>query len=151
MKNKNFNRGEIKLKILMSTLVLALLFFSFLFSSSIEKFLNMNSIYAKNEVSGKTFEQTDFSVNYLDVGQGNSSVIFLPDGKVAVIDGGSSFYGEKVYEFLIDNGAEKIDYLIATHADSDHIGGQYILPPHADFFVYMRTVGAFLLDRRKFH
>ena len=112
MKNKNFNISEIKSKILMSTLVLALLFFSFLFSSSIEKFLNMNSIYAKNEVSGKTFEQTEFSVNYLDVGQGNSSVIFLPDGKVAVIDGGSAFYGEKVYKFLTDNGAEKIDYLI---------------------------------------
>ena len=83
----------------------------------------MNSVYAKNEVSDSSLSESKFSVNYLDVGQGNSSVVFLPDGKVAVIDGGSSVYGEKIYKFLTDNGAKKIDYLIATHADSDHIGG----------------------------
>ena len=122
MENKNL-RKNVKNKIISSMLVLALMFFSFLFSDKIEKFLGMNITLAKNEVLEETLSESDYSVNYLDVGQGNCSVVYLPDGKVAVIDGGDEMYGKKIHEFLQERNILKIDFLIATHADSDHIGG----------------------------
>ena len=93
-------------------LVLALMFFSFLFSEKIERFLGMNITLAKNEVLEETLTDSDYSVNYLDVGQGNCSVVYLPDGKVAVIDGGDEMYGKKIHEFLQEKNILKIDFLI---------------------------------------
>lgn len=122
MEIKN-SRKTIRNKIISSMLVLALMFFSFLFSEKIERFLGMNITLAKNEVLEEALTDSDYSVNYLDVGQGNCSVVYLPDGKVAVIDGGDEMYGKKIHEFLQEKNISKIDFLIATHADSDHIGG----------------------------
>lgn len=73
----------------------------------------------KRENNGK------FSVHYLDVGQGDAIFIYFPDGKTMLIDSGD---GEKknneyITEFLKDFEINKIDYLVLTHPDSDHIGG----------------------------
>ena len=40
-----------------------------------------------------------------------------------IIDGGNDSSGEKIYNFLVDRNISTIDYMIATHADVDHIGG----------------------------
>lgn len=65
------------------------------------------------------------SVNFVDVGQGDCTVILLPDGKTIMIDAGENGHEEEVFEFLDRNGIKKIDYLVATHPHSDHIGGLY--------------------------
>ena len=63
-------------------------------------------------------------VHHIDVGQGESIYIELPDGSDVLIDAGKSNYGSTVVNYL--KGQEKnidIEYLIATHPDADHIGG----------------------------
>jgi len=63
---------------------------------------------------------------FLDVGQGDSCVLELPGGAVILIDGGDDLVhaGERiVVPFLEANGIEYLDAVIATHPDSDHIGG----------------------------
>ncbi len=65
---------------------------------------------------------------YLDVGQGDSSVIEFPDGKVMIIDGGGLLgdldLGRAVVApYLWENGIRKIDYLVSTHPQLDHMGG----------------------------
>ncbi|MBQ3038780.1 MAG: MBL fold metallo-hydrolase [Clostridia bacterium] len=70
----------------------------------------------------KVIEDGKLNVCYLDVGQGDCSVIVLPNGKTMMIDGGDINSESTVLDFLIDNGINKIDYLIATHPHSDHIG-----------------------------
>ncbi len=71
-------------------------------------------------------------VTFLDVGQGDSIFISTPGGKNILIDGGkraippySHFDAGKevVLPFLKNKGVKKIDTLIATHPDGDHIGG----------------------------
>ena len=105
-----------------------LLFLSFFFSDKLEKFFGLNGGYNKNEAKADVLAKANYVVNYLDVGQGNSSVIFLPDGKTLLIDGGNTMYGETVYDFLKEHNIQTVDYMIATHADADHIGGlNYIL------------------------
>jgi competence protein ComEC len=86
-------------------------------------------------------------IDYLDVGQGDSAFITFPNGETLLVDGGgkpnfSNLYvkregeepelfepdtrkiGESVVsEFLWEKGYDTIDYILATHADADHIQG----------------------------
>ena len=71
-------------------------------------------------------------VTFLDIGQGDSAFISTPGGKNILIDGGkraippySNFDAGKevVLPFLKNKGVKRIDTLIATHPDVDHIGG----------------------------
>ncbi|SER04820.1 Metal-dependent hydrolase, beta-lactamase superfamily II [Virgibacillus subterraneus] len=68
-------------------------------------------------------EQTEMDVHFIDVGQGDSILIQTPSDKNILIDGGPPEAGKKVVGFLEDHNVEKIDLLIATHPDIDHIGG----------------------------
>lgn len=63
-------------------------------------------------------------VHFINVGQGDSAYIELADGTDILIDGGESKYGTTVVNYL-KNLEKNIDleYVIATHPDSDHVGG----------------------------
>ncbi len=67
----------------------------------------------------------------LDVGHGSSTVVQGANG-VTIIDGGR---GNTLPNFLIDRGIRKIDSLIVTHADADHIGGFSLLLSNDNFLV----------------
>lgn len=69
-----------------------------------------------------TYEQL-LKINYLDVGQGDSTFIQLPNGQTVLIDGGEAEYADTIIDFLESEQCQTIDYLIATHPHSDHIGG----------------------------
>jgi competence protein ComEC len=72
------------------------------------------------------FEQNELNVTYLDVGQGDSSVIELPDGKTMVMDTGKT--GRETASFLKYIGKNTVDVLILSHIHPDHTGGlDYIL------------------------
>lgn len=58
----------------------------------------------------------------LDVGQG-SSMLVLSEGKYMMIDGGDSDKSSYVVSFLKKKGVETLEYIIATHYDSDHLNG----------------------------
>jgi len=84
-------------------------------------------------------------VEFLDVGQGDSALLTMPDGTTLLIDGGghpsvdwtrdgegdegafrrdTRSIGEGVVsEFLWSKGFDHVDYVCATHADADHIDG----------------------------
>ncbi len=69
------------------------------------------------------------TVAVLDVGQGESIFIEFPDRQTLLVDGGG-FYknsldvGKAVLApFLWDRGIRKLDYILATHSDQDHISG----------------------------
>lgn len=67
------------------------------------------------------FEKKDLTVTFLDVGQGDSSVIELPDGKTLVIDAGKT--GRETASFLKYRGKQIVDAVILSHVHSDHTGG----------------------------
>ena len=69
-----------------------------------------------------------FRVTFLDVGQGDSAVVELPDGQVVLIDGGTTYerfdMGRAVVApFLWNRGIHAIDQVIGTHPQLDHVGG----------------------------
>ena len=69
-----------------------------------------------------------FRVTFLDVAQGDSAVLELPDGQVVLIDGGTTYerfdMGRGVVApFLWNRGIRTIDHVVATHPQLDHMGG----------------------------
>ena len=63
----------------------------------------------------------DMNVYFIDVGQGDS-ILIKSENKTMLIDSGPSSAGDDLIEFLKSKNVKKIDYLVATHPDADHIG-----------------------------
>ncbi len=78
-------------------------------------------------MSPEAFAQSDgnLQIRFLNVGQGDCSLIQLPDGKNMLIDGGKDdkTKEQEIIAALKKAGATTIDYGMLTHTDSDHCGG----------------------------
>ena len=80
------------------------------------------------------FKINGLNLYFIDVGQGDCTLIKLDTNKTILIDGGEgasdkSDKGKNViYPYLLDRKIDTIDYMIFSHFDSDHAGGlMYIL------------------------
>jgi competence protein ComEC len=86
-------------------------------------------------------------VDFLDVGQGDSALLTMPTGETILIDGGGKINFNALYvkredeepeffepdiqgvgewvvsAFLWEKGYDRIDYILTSHADADHIQG----------------------------
>lgn len=82
---------------------------------------------ASSAIAGPSFAPPD--VWFLDVGQGDSVLVRLPGGRAALIDGGGTPFsdydvGERVVlRALRALGVRRLDLVVATHPDADHIEG----------------------------
>ncbi|MCL2694584.1 MAG: MBL fold metallo-hydrolase, partial [Oscillospiraceae bacterium] len=61
-------------------------------------------------------------VHFIDVGQGDCALIITPEASV-LIDSGERNYANVVINYIRAQGVEKLDYIVASHPHSDHIGG----------------------------
>lgn len=75
------------------------------------------------EAASEAFQDgSGLEIHYLDVGQGDSTLI-LCDGHAMLIDAGDNDRGTAVQSYLESQGVTTLDYVIGTHPDADHIGG----------------------------
>ena len=69
----------------------------------------------------------DLKIYFIDVGQGDSSLVVTPYKKTILIDGGGSenydIGTNTLIPYLLDRKIKKIDYIICSHFDTDHIEG----------------------------
>jgi competence protein ComEC len=71
----------------------------------------------------------DLRLTMLDVGQGESMLVQFPDGRRMLVDAGGVLGdgrdagGRVVGPALRARGVRRLDYVVITHADRDHIGG----------------------------
>ncbi|NLT95249.1 MAG: MBL fold metallo-hydrolase [Clostridia bacterium] len=87
-------------------------------------------------------DRGNLEVHYLDVGQGDSILIKLPNGKNILIDAGTNGAAQTVSGYLGSLGINKLDYVIGTHPHEDHIGGMdVIIKEFAIGDVYLPKVG----------
>lgn len=81
--------------------------------------LNVQTVQAAG--SGQT-NAGEMKVHFLDVGQG-LSILVQSEGKTMIYDGGDKKTSRFVVAYLKDQGVTKIDYLISSHYDADHMAG----------------------------
>ncbi len=66
-------------------------------------------------------EPSEFEVYFIDIGQGDATLIRASNGETLLIDGGRS--KTRIRERLTNLGITDLDAILATHPDSDHIAG----------------------------
>lgn len=72
-------------------------------------------------------EGDEMAVHYIDVGQGDATLLQTPKGSV-LIDCSEKEYGDDIVAYLSEMGVTELEYFIITHPDADHMGAAaYIL------------------------
>ena len=98
-------------------------FIEVLFVSSILIYYLYITFFPSNKVEEKVTTNNDLlEIYYLDVGQADSTLIRYKDYNV-LIDGGNTVDGPFLVSYFKELGIQKFQYVIATHAHEDHIGG----------------------------
>lgn len=64
----------------------------------------------------------ELQVHFVDVEQGDC-IVLTCEGETMLIDAGNNRYGETVVDYLEYLKVDKLEYVVATHPDADHIGG----------------------------
>ncbi|CAG9622484.1 ComEC/Rec2 family competence protein [Sutcliffiella rhizosphaerae] len=93
--------------VLFRVVLLTVLAFSFLFPQQ-SLFVNAAS---------------NLQVHFIDVGQGDSILVKLPNGQNMLVDAGDNHYGSTVVNYLRNQNVSRLDYVVGTHPHADHIGG----------------------------
>ena len=129
-KKKQYTKSQIKFSL---TLLLILAILLTAVTAAAYLFPELREIAVINEwmtVLENTFRSEDtppavipegtVAVYYIDVGQGDATLIVAPNGETFLIDTGED---DKAAAYLQKQNIKKIDYLLLTHYDLDHIGG----------------------------
>ncbi|WP_323190257.1 lamin tail domain-containing protein [Halostella sp. PRR32] len=70
-------------------------------------------------------------LHFINVGQGAATLVVGPSGETMLVDTGHwTDDGDRVLRYLRQRGIHRIDYLVTTHADADHIGGHAAVIEH---------------------
>ncbi|MBQ8627411.1 MAG: MBL fold metallo-hydrolase [Agathobacter sp.] len=115
---------------------------SFESSSDSNKFDEVSENSEDNSQVSSGSDNSSLKVHYIDVGQGDSSFVELPNGETILIDAGIPSQGYVVTNYIKNLGYTDIDYVVATHPHNDHIGG---LPTVLESF----KVGKFYMPNKE--
>jgi len=74
------------------------------------------------EQTPSSVQDSNLTVHFIDVGQGDSILVEY-GGKTMLIDAGEKEMGSVVSAYLNEQKISSLDYVVATHPHSDHIGG----------------------------
>lgn len=88
----------------------------FLFALMLILVLSAIPVYAATQTK-------NLKVHFIDVGQGASQLIIGSTGKTILIDAGNNSEEKTIVDYLKKQKIKKIDILIGTHPDADHVGG----------------------------
>lgn len=115
---------ENKSKIILAIIIVFVILLVSIFANNNDNNENLvtNTNNENQEYETLDIDKSLLNIFYLDVGQADSCLILLND-KVMLIDCGNNSDGYYITKFLEAQNINKIDYLIGTHLDEDHIGG----------------------------
>lgn len=111
---KHFSKTSLTIRIILSLILIAFLVVVLIYERPISKYIykwDDREIVASSKVS------------FIDVGQGDATLIELCDGKTMLIDCGPKSSAQSLVSYIKERNISTIDYFLVTHADADHIGG----------------------------
>ncbi len=116
--------------------------FVFLFGCSQQKVSTKDQdVYVQENVAaGEEIQKQDcqVKVTFFDVGKGDA-VLIETSGHQMMIDAGYDDTSDVILDYLKEQSIDRLDYLVITHFDKDHVGGadrilkevetEYVLQP----------------------
>ena len=84
------------------------------------------AIGGSTEAKKGTGPAAEMQVHFMDVGQGDATLILF-GGEAMLIDAGDDSKGTAVQNYLQKQGVTRLKYLVLTHTDADHIGGSDVI------------------------
>ena len=81
-----------------------------------------DSLFEKTGVTDSVVSDAAMTVSFIDVGQGDCTLVYSPDNGVILVDSGEADKAQTVINYLKSLGIETIDYCVVTHPHSDHMG-----------------------------
>ena len=126
--------------------------YSYLDKSSYSSYTSEKTYYFKNKVKETTVKIKDESgnvksvscsnpnikllssleIHFIASGHYDDAILIRTDDKVIFIDGGRSGCKDHILNYLNGLGVKKIDYLIGSHVDYDHVQAQaYVLDTYS--------------------
>ncbi|MBR2337647.1 MAG: MBL fold metallo-hydrolase [Clostridia bacterium] len=125
-RNKKSKRFYYAFVAVVLIIVIAVAFLDFKFRFGIVNWGSiLNESQSDSAVISEVDEIKDLKITFIDVGQGDAILITFPDGKNMLVDAGEGYNSVKgkLDEYLTADGEKiKLDYVVATHTDGDHIG-----------------------------
>ena len=91
-------------------------------NSNNSKKTNLNDNINNSKFTDVDFNNDDLNILFMYVGQADSTFIKYKN-KTMLIDAGNNEDGNNIVKFLKSKGINKLDYIVGTHYDEDHIGG----------------------------
>lgn len=91
-------------------------------NSNNSKNINLNDNINNSKFTDVDFNNDDLNILFMYVGQADSTFIKYKN-KTMLIDAGNNEDGNNIVKFLKSKGINKLDYIVGTHYDEDHIGG----------------------------
>ena len=119
-----------------SIILIYFMFFSIYFITSVYSILKIQKIYENKKRIFKLIAiliviitvftnlyvpiKKELKIYFIDVGQGDSTLVITPKNKKILIDGGEG-RNNTLNSYLLDRRIKKLDYIIISHFDSDHV------------------------------
>ena len=120
-KPPNISRLTLKQRLVLIVVVIVLFLVGVVAFLHFTGIMTAEDILIKYGLMDRPATRADLEVHFIDVGQGDCTLI-ASQGKVMLIDCGERDESNKVEQYLIRHGIQHIDYIVATHPHSDHIG-----------------------------
>ncbi len=77
-------------------------------------------------IPAKAANPDQMEVHFMDVGQGDATLVTC-GGHAMLIDAGDDTKGTAIQNYLQKQKITRLDYLVLTHPDADHIGGAPVI------------------------
>lgn len=118
--NKNNPKQKLRRKIFVASIILVALIWYVLETSGILTVKQLYNFFGLYEFC-ESADDYPVAVHFIDVGCGDS-ILICSNGRYALIDAGEYSLSSKTADYLQKCGVTKLDLVIGTHPDSDHIG-----------------------------
>ena len=122
--NENTKKALMKLLAILIVFIISYAYNRFFMKENLN---NSKKVNLKDNINNSKFADVDlnnedFNVLFMYVGQADSTLVKYKN-KIMLIDAGNNEDGKNIVKFLKDKGISKLDYIVGTHYDEDHIGG----------------------------
>ena len=122
--NDNIKKALMRLLAILIVFIISYAYNRFFMKENLN---NSKKVNLKDNINNSKFADVDlnnedFNLLFMYVGQADSTLIKYKN-KTMLIDAGNNEDGKNIVKLLKDKGISKLDYIVGTHYDEDHIGG----------------------------